>query len=299
MTSEGVFEVPAMSGDKRVRVFRRTLVPTATFEGIEVDAYVVVTDRYMIVCDTLFCPEDMAAVMDIVRHELTGRQLLVINSHADWDHVWGNNYFSALTPIIGHDNTRARLLSEEARETLRDYQPRSPLFQNVVLTPPTMTFSRTLTLYGGDLTLELFTTPGHKFDHIAILVPELRLLLAFDAAEFPLPLLESAQSVQTMFNTLDQFLALQPQRVLCSHGKTTSISTVQANMSYLREIERRCRTFLANHHPTDLSRAYMLINYPFDEVVAGIQEPIDREFYAAAHEDNVRYIMQYCMLSPQ
>ncbi|HLZ57451.1 MAG TPA: MBL fold metallo-hydrolase [Ktedonosporobacter sp.] len=296
-TSEGVFEVPEISGDERVRVFRRTLAATDTFDGVEADAYVVITDRYVIVCDTLFCPEDMAVVMDEVRHELTGRQLLVINSHADWDHAWGNNYFSAFTPIIGHDFTRIRLLSEEAQGQLQDYQRRSPLFQNVVLTPPTITFSRALTLYGGDLTLKLLKAPGHTSDHIAIWLPESRLVLAFDAAEYPLPLLESARSVQMMLSTLQRFLLLQPERILCSHGKTTSITTVQANLDYLREIERRCRTFLADHHPssTDLEQAALLINYPFDEVVGDIHEPIDREFYAAAHEENVRYIMGWAM----
>ena len=59
MTSqEGVFFVPAMSTDKRVRVFRRTLDTMEDFSSMEVDAYVIITERYMVVLDTMLCPED-------------------------------------------------------------------------------------------------------------------------------------------------------------------------------------------------------------------------------------------------
>jgi hypothetical protein len=45
----------------------------------------------------------------------------------------------------------------------------------------------------------------------------------------------------------------------------------------------------------DPAQASLLINYPFDEVVADIHEPIDRPFYEAAHQDNVRYVMEWLM----
>src|SRR5207253_3599574 len=64
----------------------------------------------------------------------------------------------------------------------------------------------------------------------------------FDAVEKPVPLIESAVGAPYMFATLESLIALQPQRVLCSHGKTTSPQLVQDNLSYLREIEQRCRS---------------------------------------------------------
>src|ERR1700730_12748028 len=171
----------------------------------------------------------MAAVMDEIAGELAGRQLLVIDSHADWDHCWGNCYFTGAhaAPIIAHEHCRTRMLSVEAQAGLTEYQQRFSSFQHVILIPPTLTFTHELSIHGGDLTLELIGAPGHHPDHIAIWIPELRLLLAFDAAEKPLPLIEDAAGVQPMLTTLERFLALQPERVLCSHGKTTSIATVQ------------------------------------------------------------------------
>jgi glyoxylase-like metal-dependent hydrolase (beta-lactamase superfamily II) len=298
-TSEGVFPVPGMVDDRRVHVFRRNFTMTGEFEGMEVDAYVVITNRYVVVLDTLLCPEDAQTMMQAVSKEVADRTLLVVNSHADWDHAWGNAYFSGerTAPIIAHDYGLVRLQSEEERNELADFQSRYALFRSVQLIPPTITFNHHLTISGGDLTLELFAAPGHQRDHIACWIPQLRLLFGFDAIEKPLPCMQDATSVPAMFATLESFLALQPLRVLCSHGKVTDPVIVSANLSYLREIERRCLGWLQAHQPTkqDLEHGSDLIHYPLDEVIAGSNEPVDRTFYSWAHDANIRAIMQWLM----
>ncbi|HLJ35748.1 MAG TPA: MBL fold metallo-hydrolase, partial [Ktedonobacteraceae bacterium] len=229
-------------------------------------------------------------------------QLLVVNSHADWDHSWGNCYFSGehAAPIIAQDYCFVRLQSDETLTELKDYRHRFPVFCNVQLMPPTITFSDHFTIYGGDLTIELIPAPGHHPDHIAAWIPELRLLLAFDAVEKPLPFMEDAASVQPMFATLERFLSLKPERVLCSHGKSTSPALVEGNLAYLREIERRGRSFLRTQAPTnaELEHAATLIGYPFEDVIAGNSEPVDAAFYSWAHDANVRHIVQWLMSNP-
>lgn len=301
-TPEGVFFVPEMTTDARIRVFRRNLNLPGEFEAMEVDAYVVVTERYLVLFDTMLCPEDMAVVMQHVQHDLAGRQLLVVNSHADWDHAWGNCYFSGeyAALIIAHDYCLVRMQSDEAHTELVDYQQRYPVFRNVVLAPPTITFSDHFTIHGGDLTIELLPAPGHHPDHIAAWIPELQILLAFDAVEKPLPVMEDSASVSPMFATLTHFLALKPEQVLCSHGKSTSPTLVQDNLTYLREVERRGRSFLRTHTPTnaELEHAATLIGYPFEDVIASNSGPIDATFYSWAHDANVRNIIQWLMSKP-
>ena len=297
--SEDIFFVSGMSNDERVRVFRRAFSMNESEAAMEVDAYAVITDRYLVICDTFLCPEDVDVLMRAVEGELRGRQLLVVNSHADWDHAWGNNYFTGehAAPIIAQAHGLNRLRSQEARTELKEFQQESSTFRNVVLTPATMTFERTFTLHGGDLTIELLPAPGHHPDHIAAWLPEIRLLLAFDAVENPIPCLNEAAGVQPMFTTLGSFLALQPQRVLCSHGKTTGVDMVEKNLAYLREVEKRCRTFLATSRPNeaDLKDAAGQINYPFEEVIAGSAEPVDQQFYSEAHNTNVRCVLQWLL----
>ena len=288
-----------ISSDERIRVFRRTFHAIKEFEGMEVDAYIVITDHYVIVLDTLLCPEDVSFMMQSVKNQLRGRLLLCINSHADWDHAWGNCYFTGenLAPIIAHDHCLTRLQSTEAHKELLDFQQHSSTFKNVFLLPPTITFNQHFTIHGGNLTTELLHAPGHHLDQIVAWIPELRLLLAFDAVEKPLPLIEGANCVPHMFTTLEQLIALQPLRVLCSHGKTNSPDQLKQNLSYICEIERRCKSVLQKRKPgvNDLVHVSELINYSFNEVVGNTTETIDRIFYTQAHENNCQAIMKWLM----
>lgn len=299
MAQTQLFPVPGMSGDERVHVFRRAFDITGDLEGMEVDAYIVISERYVVVLDTMLCPADVAGMMSFVAGELSGRVLLCVDSHADWDHAWGNAYFTGerSAPIIAHDYCRTRLQSREAADELAEFQQNYDLFRDVQLAPPTITFAQSMTIHGGDLTIELKSAPGHHPDQLVAWIPELRLLLAFDAVEKPLPLMDDQQCVPDMFTTLEQLVALQPARVLCSHGKSTNPQLVAANLQYVREIERRSRLLLQRHRPSqeELEHASALIGYPFDEVIAGVDGQIDRTFYGHGHENNIRAVLRWLM----
>ncbi len=299
MSQTQLFPVPGISSDKRVRVFRRVFDITGDLEGMEVDAYIVTTERYVVVLDTMLCPADVAGMIGFVTDELPGRTILCVDSHADWDHAWGNAYFTGehSASIIAHDYCRARLQAQEASYELAEFQQNYALFRDVRLVPPTITFTQSMTIHGGDLTIELQSAPGHHPDQIVAWIPELRLLLAFDAVEKPLPLMDDQRCVPDMFTTLERLVALQPERVLCSHGKSTSPQLVVDNLHYVREIERRSRLLLQNHRPSEeeLAHASALIGYPFDEVIAGLDGQIDRTFYGQGHENNIRAVLRLLM----
>jgi glyoxylase-like metal-dependent hydrolase (beta-lactamase superfamily II) len=244
-------------------------------------------------------PHDVAAMMQQVGEASEGRTLLCVNSHADWDHTWGNAYFTGAraTPIIAHNYCRLRMQAEEARRELEEFRRLDPLFQSVHLVPPTITFSEGMTIDGGDLTIELLPAPGHHLDQIAAWIPELRLLLAFDAVESPLPSVDGPQGVPLMFATLERLDALKPRRVLCSHGKTPDPHLIQTNLAYLREIERRSRAYLHTHRPAwqeiETAHVSQLIAYPFDEVISDFGGKFDRTYYSRAHEENVAAVVRW------
>jgi glyoxylase-like metal-dependent hydrolase (beta-lactamase superfamily II) len=299
MSKEQLFPVPGMSGDERVCVFRRSFDMAGDLEGMEVDAYIVISERYVIVLDTMLCPADVSGMMSFVADELPGRTILCVDSHADWDHAWGNAYFTGerIAPIIAHDYCRTRLQSQEAADELAEFQQSYALFHDVRLVSPTITFAQSMTIHCGDLTIELKSAPGHHPDQIVAWIPALRLLLAFDAVEKPLPLMDDQRCVPDMFTTLEHLLALQPERVLCSHGKSTSPQLVADNFHYVREIERRSRLLLRRHRPSEeeLEHASSLIDYPFDEVIAGVDGQIDRTFYGQGHENNIRAVLRWLL----
>jgi glyoxylase-like metal-dependent hydrolase (beta-lactamase superfamily II) len=89
--------------------------------GPLVDTFIVVTERYVVLIDTLINRRTAEALLEIAREHLPGRQLLAVNTHADWDHAWGNHVFAGPSellpaPIIASRRCAERLRSEAARQ---------------------------------------------------------------------------------------------------------------------------------------------------------------------------------------
>jgi glyoxylase-like metal-dependent hydrolase (beta-lactamase superfamily II) len=282
-------EIPNSGWDERLRLFRA---------GQEVDTSVLITRRYVVIIDTMATPELAAAILEAARPSLEGRQLLVVNTHADYDHCWGNAVFATPggvhpAPIIAHERARERLRSAEARERLQQRQQKEPRFANVRLVAPTITFTDNLLIDGGDLTLELISTPGHTPDHIAIWVPELRLLLAGDAAEQPFPYVEEAEALPILRQSLERLVALNAATVIPCHGGTTDPALLARNIAYFDAVEQHARSALAAGRaaPDWQERADIaeMVGFPFEQALKELgadpaysEDDMYRNFHHAA-----------------
>ncbi|MBK3562871.1 MBL fold metallo-hydrolase [Streptomyces sp. MBT62] len=209
----------------------------------EVDAVVVRTERFVALVDTMSTPELCHALLREIDADLGERPLLVINTHADWDHVWGNAAVAGRAPIIAHQTAVDRLRSPRAAADLKTRTEEDSRFAAVRLVEPTLTFTDSLTLNGGDLTLELIHTPGHTDDHIAVWIPQLRLCLAGDAAEDPIPEVTdpTGADLRKLRGSLQRLRALRPLTVLPSHGETTGPELLDDNLAYFARITERVR----------------------------------------------------------
>ena len=295
MSIDSVELVDNAGWDSRILVCR---------SGTLVDPFIVLTARYVMIIDSQANGDAGMALLEIARPWLSGRQLLVVNSHADWDHAWGNQVFAQPdgqfpAPIIGTHACAARLRSVEMIEKLERMQHEQPgYFDNVVLTPPTLLFEKQFRIDGGDLTLELFSTPGHTHDHISIYIPEIHTLLAGDAAELPFPFVQSADSLPLLRDSLMRMLALQPKHALYCHASVTSGPAVLTrNIAYFDIIEQRCRAALTNGvaaHPSADADLEALIGFSYEEAVP---EDMDAaalaSFYKPGHIFALRAMLEY------
>src|SRR5262245_24889327 len=143
--------VPNQGWDPRILVCRC---------GPLVDTFVVVTDRYVILIDTLINPPTALALLEIAREHLAdGRQLLVVNTHSHWDHAWGNQAFAGPraphpAPIFATQRCAEILRSSQSQQYLAQKREREPeRFGDVRLAPSTVLFDQRLAIDGGDLTL--------------------------------------------------------------------------------------------------------------------------------------------------
>jgi glyoxylase-like metal-dependent hydrolase (beta-lactamase superfamily II) len=119
------------------------------------------------------------------------------------------------------------------------------IFGDVAIAKPTLAFHSRFDIDGGDLTLHLFPTPGHKPDHISIFIPEISTLLAGDAAEIPYPIIYSALDLPVLRASLATMAGLHPQMALYCHAPpSVGPQLLYDNIAYYDALEAACRAAL-------------------------------------------------------
>ncbi len=264
------------------------------FHSDDVDCFVVTTQRFVVVIDTMITPEDAAQMLAAIQPDLESRALLVVNTHQHSDHVWGNTTFDGMAPIIGHEKSVGIARSPETLEKLRNAQATDQRYANVRLVPPTLTFTDRFTIHGGDLTLELIPAPGHSEDHAVVWIPELRALLAADAAEHPWPYAKNPTDLPVLLRTLRNLEALNPSVVLPCHGGTSDPGLISRNLSYYATLEAHARRTIGAgnlpEHWMDLEDLPERIGWNFEDAIRSLNlEPDGVEaFYKDFHMRNAK-----------
>jgi glyoxylase-like metal-dependent hydrolase (beta-lactamase superfamily II) len=271
--------------DKRIRSFNASDL---------VDLYTVTTENFLIIFDTGNAPEQMQGIMTLVENELKGRQLLVINSHQHFDHAWGNALFikdgKYPAPIIGQQVSITATKDETFLATMK---AEKPFLSNVKIIPPTLTFSEHFTIYGGDLTLELFSTPGHSSDHISVWIPELETILAADTAEHPVPYAAPDGSIKQLEQDLELLKSFKPKIVLPCHGGTTEPTLIDRNLHYFKTLREKIAAKPFDNHlkaedvPTALGWTF---NGAMQDL--GLVADTFTDFYQGLHVQNIQSILK-------
>jgi glyoxylase-like metal-dependent hydrolase (beta-lactamase superfamily II) len=273
-----------------------------------VDSFIVLTTRYVILIDTLFNPATAAELLAIASQHLhDGRTLLVINTHADWDHCWGNQLFAgpeaiAPAPIIATTRCAARFGAEMTRKLTQLKLSEPERFGQVRPIAPTIQFEERLMIDGGDLTLELFLAPGHTDDHIAITIPEIAMLLAGDAAEYPFPFATTVESLPQLRATLGMMAATKPEQAFYCHAPEGSgPELVQQNIAYFDRVEEACRAatsrgiVVSESDDVELERR---IGWTFAEVIGDAEAAaVLPEMYQRGHRAHLRLMLEWVQQS--
>jgi glyoxylase-like metal-dependent hydrolase (beta-lactamase superfamily II) len=201
----------------------------APLGGVEVRALLVAGERCTLLIDTLSQPSDLDGLRDMVAS--LGRPLLLANSHADWDHWWGNAAFPDV-PVFAHQLTLRRQLKEGKRSLAGKQREDPVMFRDVMLRPATVAFEGTLEVDLGGMHVQLIPLPGHTRDHIVAFIPERRLLFAADAAEDPIPLVTDGP-VKGWPEALTAW-AERATIVVPAHGPVSGPELLRRNSRYLQ-----------------------------------------------------------------
>jgi glyoxylase-like metal-dependent hydrolase (beta-lactamase superfamily II) len=197
-----------------------------------VRALVILGERYTVVFDTLYAPQDMAPALALAGRRR--RPVLVVNSHADYDHAWGNGAFPN-APIIGHAATRERLLREGG--ILKEKQHQDPArYADVHLCPPDLVFDDHMAIDVGGLTLDLHHLAGHTRDCIVGHLPEHGILFGGDCVEVPFPLLNDGPLDGWIAALRAWDDAARVRSVIPAHGPVSGRDLLARNAAYLQAL---------------------------------------------------------------
>ncbi len=179
-----------------------------------------------ILCDTHLGPDSMTAIRDFFSDE---KQLILFNSHADWDHIWGNAAINN-TWIIAHDSCLARM-HERAEYYLSQCSRMTR--GSVTIRYPNLTFSQSMTFHeDGILLLHM---PGHTTDSAVCYDQKDLTLYLGDLVEDPIPYIDDPD-LDRYIKTLTAILEIPARILVSAHSGIVTRNLIEANIRYIRQI---------------------------------------------------------------
>lgn len=243
---------------------------------------IIVTDTEAIVIDSEITPAAARALVADMKAITDKPVRYVIDSHYHYDHAFGNQIFGPEVQVIGHENTRKRMLTnvmeqytylnsvepvparvEALRKRMadeKDPQQKATLERQVAnslsyleqiketkVTPPNVTLDRKMTLFRGGREIQLlYIGRGHTDTDVVVYLPKERIVCTGDLMESVLSYMGDAYAEEWPA-TLDRLMAIDFDTVMPGHGVVFKGKTrIQEFQRYVREVLKQA---------TDLKKA--------------------------------------------
>jgi len=197
--------------------------------GIPTNVYVINAKKHVYILDTYLGPDIMKLINQYINERYGNKQVIVVNSHSHWDHVWGNNFFSS-NIIISHELCK-KYMEQDGLEALEEYKEYKK--GNVALAYPNLTFTDKI-CFEEDKVL-IYYTPGHTDDEISIIDLEDKVLFAGDNLERPIPYLIS-KDISQYIKTLEDYLSIDVQIIIGGHTNCEDKNLIQDNLDYVKKV---------------------------------------------------------------
>ena len=233
---------------------------------------IILTDDEALIIDSEITPAAGRALAADLKAITSKPIRYVVDSHYHYDHAHGNQVFIADAQVIGHDNTRKRLLTNVleqytyltsvkpvpervaalreriAQET--DAQQKAALERQVAnslayleqvketrVTPPSVTFDRSMTIVRGGREMRLlYLGRGHTDTDVVVYLPKERIVATGDLMESVVSYMGDSYP-EEWIATLDRLRALDFDTVMPGHGVVFKGKTkIEAFQKYLRDV---------------------------------------------------------------
>jgi len=193
--------------------------------------YVIHGDEHIFICDTGLGSETMDEILAYLEeHKIHSKHYVVFNSHADYDHVWGNHMFKD-SKIIAHELS-PEIFKKEGEEILENYS--SHKRGEVILTPPNQLFKEKIVFE--DEEIEFYHSPGHTLESSSCYDKRDQVLFVGDNIEAPYPYV-NFPNLEDYRTTLAEYLTREIKIVISGHDEVMyDTKLIESNLEYLKEL---------------------------------------------------------------
>ncbi|HIH89675.1 TPA: MBL fold metallo-hydrolase [Candidatus Bathyarchaeota archaeon] len=200
-------------------------------EPYHTNVYAIVCPKRVFIVDTFLGPKPMEEVKaKLTKEGVTGRPFVVFNTHADYDHFWGNQSFEG-SIIVAHDSALRRIRTQ-GDEGLREYGAQK--MGEVRLTPPNLVFRKKIAFV--EEGVEFFYTPGHTGDSSSCYDSVDKVLLAGDNLEAPYPYV-NLLNLKEYTQSLEEYTRLGAKMTIPGHDPPQQDRTLlEENLAYIRGV---------------------------------------------------------------
>ncbi len=181
----------------------------------------------------------------------------LVNTHAHLDHTFGNYLFAEDAVIVGHANCRAEILHDAPQLPARARQMfPSVEWGAIEVVAPSLTFEDRLSLYAGELELELiYVSPAHTNTDVVVWLPERKVVIAGDIVFHRGTPFALMGSVAGWLEALDRVRALGAETIVPGHGPVAGPEVLDDVADYLRFVQGSAKAgFEAGVAPLEVAR---------------------------------------------
>ncbi|HEY7226476.1 MAG TPA: MBL fold metallo-hydrolase [Micromonosporaceae bacterium] len=214
---------------------------------LDVNSTLILGTQVAVVVDTLATARQARELSQAVR-AITDLPLAVVNTHAHFDHCFGNGVLAAGDPglpIWAHESTVDALRDHGPRLRRAAYDEALALVPAIAddvasteLRAPDRAVAHQSTMDIGDRTVELrYLGRGHTDGDLVVVVPDVAVVVAGDLVEQSAPPSFADSYPLDWPDTLTVLLALQPTLVVPGHGAVVDAGFVHDQRAQLSRLE--------------------------------------------------------------
>jgi len=222
-------------------------------ETYKTNVFLIERKAKVFLIDT-FCGTDSMNLIKGILSKKLNKEIIIVNTHFHWDHVWGNCAFKN-NLIISHKLCR-KFLDKYWKEQLK--QNKKYILGNVEKVLPNFTFKEGIKFENEEI--EIFYSPGHTLDSISIFDHHNGILYAGDNLEKPIIYVEN-KDIEIYIETLEKYLKLKPKKIMAGHTIYLNEEDIFKTIKYLENLRNGSHIQFESEYMTKVHKEnYNLIN---------------------------------------